>query len=52
MPFGQSLQGCQHRGHLQIVGIGLLVLRQVVDHEIAYATAIEVGDIAVAVVTL
>jgi len=52
MAFGQSLQGCECRWHLQVVGIGLDMFGQMVDYEIAHAPAIEVVDIAMAVVAL
>ena len=52
MAFGQSLQGCECRWHLQVVGICLDMFGQMVDYEIAHAPAIEVVDIAMAVVAL
>ena len=52
MTFSQPLQGGQRRGHFQVVGIRLRVLRHLLHHERTDTSAVEVVDVSVAVVAL
>ena len=52
MTLCQTLQSGQSRRHLQVIGIRLQMLRHLLYHKRAHASAVEVVNIAVAVVPL
>ena len=52
MPLGQALHGFQRRRHLQIVCIGLHIVRQLRNNKVAYATTVQLWYIAMSVILL